>query len=991
MKIARLVGVVCLCVSGLSGVVRAAEVRPLEFVHALQERGYYDFAVEYLEMLQQAGDLPEEIAEVFDLEMSKCLRGAANFAYDAKQAAELMDRAQKHLDRFLAEKPNHPEAVSALVSVGSFSMDHALRLIREAKAMEKKDEKQAAQLLAQGRSRLAEARKRFESALATLVRRRNELPPASTGSSKGRGAKESRQLALLRAQLDASIIEAQFQIGLVDYYTAQTYANPKDATRLAALKRAAKVFNDIWQLRRVSESGDIDVVGLQAHMWEGKVAEELGDPQTALDIYDEVLASEPDPSKPDPAKMDKRLDPLFAQVNLSRLLLIKQRSVESFLAEAEDYLGAFARKSRFDGYQGIALEYAKTLAEMAQKAQGAEKTKLAKQALAVLNDMARVPSAYQAEAIQLRARLAGGAAGALGDPSGARTFVEAVGIGDAALQANKWDMAAAAYRRALEIGDTSKDAASRLAKVKESLAWALYMSAAELYKANKFAEFREAARKIAAEFPDTAVAADAAAMAVDAQLRLYASLPASQSRQRAEALDLLTKLAKEVEARWPGKPQADDARMALAQAALVRGEVDQALAAFEAVSDRSERYPVALSLAAQTYWRRYLTEKQKGPQADKSLMDADRSKALERVRASVERFRRVAEPGKPLARPHLEAELLLAEIQLDGGDAKEAASLLEPLVRQFQAEKAATVDLTMLRVFFAGAQAYLALGDVDRATEIGMILADLGADQPPINTLLIRFVRVLDGERRKAEAAVTEATAANDEKAHAKAVARLRHTEETIGKLLTKLAQRKEMAVTDLLYVGEQCAAVGLTQEASQLFQTVAELAQNGDATAQKLLPRARSRMIAQLRKEGKFEAAMEQVEQLVKENPRSLDAQMERARILQAWAQRDPAQFDKAVAQWHFIRNLLEPSRKRFPREYYEVIYNAADCLRIQAEKAAQESQSSTAQARAAEGAKLLFSAMTLNPKLDGDPNTVARYKALLDKLKGLSAAGKP
>lgn len=989
MKIGHFLGVICLGVGMVPGVAGAAEVRPLEFVRALQERGYYDFAVEYLEMLQQAGDLPEELAEVYDLEMSKCLRGAANFAYDAKQAAEWMDRAQKHLDKFLAEKPNHPEAVSALVSVGSFSVDHALRLVREAKALEKKDEKQAAQLLAQGRSRLAEARKRFESALATLGRRRNELPvPASSG--KGGPAKESREVAWLRAQLDASIIEAQFQIGLVDYYTAQTYPNPKDAARGAALKRAAKVFNDIWQLRRVSESGDIDAVGLQAHMWEGKVAEELGDRQTALDIYDEVLASEPDPSKPDPLKMDNRLDPLFAQVNLSRLLLIKQRSVEEFLAEAEDYLNAFARKSRFDGYQGIALEYARTLAEMAQNAQGAERTKLAKEARAVLNDMARVPSAYQAEAIQLRARLAGGAGQALGDPSAARTFVEAVGLGDAALQASKWAMAAAAYRRALEIGDTSKDAASRLAKVKESLAWALYMSAAELYKASKFAEFRDAARKIAIEFPETSVAADAAAMAVDAQLRLYASLPANPSGQRAEALDLLTKLAKEVEARWPGKPQADDARMALAQAALVRGEVDQALAAFEAVSQRSERYPVALSLAAQTHWRRYLSEKQKGPQADKARLEADRSQALRQIRESVERFRRAAEPGKALPRPHLEAELLLAEIQLDAGEAQQAAALLGPLLQQIKAEKPGTLDLVMLRVFFAGAQAYLALGDVDRATEIGMILAELGADQPPINSLLIRFVRVLDGERRKAEAAVTEATAANDAKAHGQAVARLRHTEETIGKLLARLAQRKQMAVSELLYVGEQCATVGLTQEASQLFQTVAERAQKGDATAQKLLPRARSRMIAQLRKEGKFEAAMEQVEQLVKENPRSLDAQMERARILQAWAEHDPAHFDKAVAQWHFIRNLLEPSRRRFPREYYEVIYNAADCLRIQAEKAAQEGQPSTAQARAGEGAKLLFSAMTLNPKLDGDPNTVARYKALFEKLKGLSTPGK-
>ncbi len=964
----------------------AAEVRPLEFVHALQERGYHDLAVEYLDMLQQAGDLPGEVADVFDLEMSKCLRGAANRAYDAKQAAEWMDRAQAHLDKFLKEKPNHPDAVAAMVSGGSFAVDNALRLIRDAKAAAEKDKNQAAKLMADGRARLAQARKRFDDARQTLERRRAEIPAAKPATAKSRVApKESRQVLLRRAQLDANIVEAQFQIGLVDYYVAQTYLDPKDPARIAALKSAGKVFNDIWQVRRLTATGQVDIVGVQAHMWEGKVMDDLGDWQTAVDIYDEALANDPGPGQ-----TDKLLDPLFAQVYYYRFMILKTRRPDDFLDEASEYLSQYAKKSRHDGYQGIALEYAKALVDMAQRAEGQEKSKLTQQATSLLIAIARVPSSHQAEAVELRNKLGGGAGTAFGDPKNAKTFVEAVGIGDAAMQAAKWKEAAAAYRRALEIGDAGKDAPARTAKVKDAVARAEYLAAVDLYKANKFAEFRDAAGKIVQEFPDAPVTPDAAAMAVEAQLRLYSSISANEAEKRTAALDLLTKMAKDVENRWPGKPHADDARMAIAQASLVRGEVDEALKAFEAVSDRSERYPVAQSLAAQSYWRRYLAERQKGAQGDKDRMAADRKNALDRVAASVDRFKRAAEPGKPFAKQHVEAQLLLGEIRFDLGDAKQAAALLQPLVDQVKAEvkaeRSGALDFVMLRILFGAAQAYLAIGDVARATDVGLILAELGADAPPINALLVKFVRVLDGECRKAKAAVTEAESKNEEKAHQAALARLKSAQETVGVLLKKLAQRKQLTVPEVLYIAEQCADVGLTDESAGLYQAVIDLAQKGDATAQKGLPRARARMVAQLRREGKYEEALGQVEQLIKENPRALDPQMERARILQAWAEQDPAQFDKAVAQWHFIRNLLEPNRKKFLREYYEAIYHAADCLRIQAEKAADRK---AAVAKATDGAKVLTSAMVMSDKLDGDPNTLARYKALLEKLKAIISAG--
>ena len=55
--------------------VAAAEVRPLEFIHAMQEKGYHEIAVEYLNMLKQQPALPPEVASVWDLEMSKAFAG----------------------------------------------------------------------------------------------------------------------------------------------------------------------------------------------------------------------------------------------------------------------------------------------------------------------------------------------------------------------------------------------------------------------------------------------------------------------------------------------------------------------------------------------------------------------------------------------------------------------------------------------------------------------------------------------------------------------------------------------------------------------------------------------------------------------------------------------------------------------------------------------------------------------------------------------------
>ena len=970
----------------------AAEVRPLEFIHALQEKGYHEIAVEYLNMLKQQPAVPPEVASVWDLEMSKSLRGSANRALNPKDFEESMNSAQKHLDKFLKENPNHAEAVNALVSAGMFSMDRALQHLRTARPMTDKAEK--AKELAQARTLLDEARPRLKQAVDTLQKRLAQMPIPEVRRGV-RIDRETRAALEQRARVEQSLLNARFQAALADYYTAQTYDDPKAEPRTSALQSAAKQLDDIYQANRITPQGQVNVIGLYAHMWHGKVADELGDSELAVDIYEEVLANEQGPRV-----VDKVLDPLFAQVQQFRFAIMARRNPARFLDEAAQWLKDYAQKDRkTEGYQGIALEAVKVRLEAAAQATGADKARLTAEATALLNDMVNVPSPYQQEAMTLRKKYSKVAAGNIRD---AKTFEEAAAMAQSAGAADQWEEAVAAYTRSLEMAaDAKLKDKKRLTELRDGLAYAKYMVVHNLFQEAKFEDCLTRAGKILQEDKETPAAPMVASLAVAAALNLYLMVPQNENDKRQAALDRLEKIAKMTEETWPGKAAADDARMALAQASLVRGKLEEAIQVFEKVNPRSERYPLALYLSGRTYWQRYLMQKMGGDPAKKDQVAADRAKAVERITNSLAGFRKAAEPNKPLTPQHVESQLLMALLHLEGKEAKQAADLLQPLVDQVKAAKPQALDDTTVRIFRVALQADLAIGDVAKASDVGVLLCDLGSDSQPVNGVLVEFARVLDEERKKADAEVTRATAASDAKATEKAKASLKSTQTVIGNLLKKLAARKELSLIGLVNVGDLCANVGLAAEAKQVYERVlaipppdAQADPQGAAQVKQAMTRSRAQLIGILRKAGNFDEAIKQARQLAEEHPRALEPQLELGRCLQSRAEQNPATYDEAIAQWTKVRNLLQPMRKK-PPEYFEVIYNAAYCLYGKGWAAHQEFNqlSQAGDQSAAEKKKLavesyttavqlLKSALVLNEKLSG-PDMIAKYQALLDQLQ--------
>ena len=958
----------------VSGVVCAQEP-PLQFVHALQEKGYGDMAVEYLKILDKQKNLPKEVRDVLDLEMSKSLKSAAGSAFDAKEYDALMKESQEYLAKFIKEKPNHPDAMIAMASWGDFLLKRALESLRLAKSLadKPKEKEQYEKALIEARAGIADAKSKFEQAQKKFKERLAAMPPAPKTTSR-RGSAARNPAAEARAQMLANLNEADFQLALIEYYLAQTYSDPKNADRLAGLKKAAKMFDDIYQPNRGT------ITGLYAHMWHGKSAEESGEYQTALDIYEEVLAGAPEPSERGP---ETGLEPLFTQVEHFRFVILakdKKKQAE-YLAEASAWLKGYKRWKQTEGYQGIALDVAKAALVYAEKAESAAtKTKMLTEVLKAVNDCSGVRSSYQQEFLMLKRELLKKRGDSDTDVD---SFPDAVAMGDEYAKESNWAKAMECYEKAITIAEKQKRTkAEDVAAVREAMGRVQFMIARDLFSKSKLTECIDMVKKIVVDDEgnvkkQSAAAASASALGVTAALNVYVNAP---DDKKPAALEVLTGVAEFTIKNWPDRPEADDARIALAQAKIVVDEIRDAIKILVRVNPKSERYSSAMYLAGLNSWRLCIIERAtKKGEPDKKQMAEDRARAVECLSAALKIFLKQFEPGKPMPKYMLETQLLLAEIRQDGGESKEAVALYQPLVDFIKAEKQPSFDTNTMRIFLGAVRAYSSANQLDKAGEVSTLLIELGPDTPQVNDSLMSFAKLLNLERQKADAAVTQAESSAEGGAIDAAKTKQTAVQELLGKILVKLATRKELGLGSMMFIGETLNAIGMTAEASEQFQRIIKRTEEDPQFAKeaaKAMSRIRAELLKVLRDQGKYEDAIKQVNKLIETNPNALALLMEKGRILEAWAEKDSTKFEDAVKHWADLRNRLQHMKKK-PPEYYEVMYNVAKCLVREAEKS-KDKKVILDRANTAE--KVLKSPLVTARKSMG-PDMVAKYVALLNK----------
>lgn len=978
-----------------ASVAGAAEPRSelAEFLVTLRQRGYADFAAEYLESRKDDPVLPADVRETWDIEMSNCLWIAAAQTGNEQEAERKRQAAQKHLEAFLKDHPKHPAVADAMTTWGAAALENGIKRVKLAQSSAADAEKEVH--MKEARILLKDAHTRLTKAVEACRALQPAAPPERDNGAEDEDPPKKKKKVVKDSKAEAAQEEAaemafrlavaRFQVALVDYWFAQTCDESQAAEKTARLKGASDVFKEI---HRDYKNDPNPLPSSIAYYWEAKILSETNSTEdsleTALEICDEVLAVAPDTIKKnelDPATLGLVGDAMVLRMQL----LVKSKQAEIAVEEAGAWLKNNVTLQDTLAYQGIAIEWVKILSKNLDEIKELRRRQvLQKTMLTTLTRIARGAGPNQREAALLQAKLnkqfaAGGKA--QGD-----TFEEALAAAESARFAEQWANAVAGYKRALELLPASKLSAADKRKQEEQaqqwLAQAQVQIAYGLAKDNELMAATEAAEKIMRDWPKTAAAPAAAALCLQT-LQKMATDPKLDKVQQELMVKRLQTTAEAIMKTWPNNPEADEARFVLGQVALMQKNGKQAVEMLTSVQVNSPRYSAAMISAGRYAWRRYHEELAKPEkERDANVLQRTRESALKwlttgaaAVRPPTDEAKADEEREKVRLQQATDLKLLLADVQMACGKTNDAMASYQEIIDAGLAKSGAALDESTLRALGTALKANITRGDLDKATQLSVELGKRAGDQPQINSLLFNVLRFLVQDLRKAEGEEIEAKESNDSAAIEKATNRVNQSSNRTSELLAVIVQQKQHSPSTLVFVADTCLKVGMKAEGQALYQWIlAEAAKNPDfkAKAGSSLIRIRAALVGLLVDEKKYQEALRQIDVLLQEHPKALDLLVQRGRILQAWAKTEPKRYDEAIGQWNSVRTMLAGMPKK-PPEYYEAIYNTADCLII-------KSQIEKKPESANQAEKLLSGVMVLTPELNG-PDTVARFKVLIKK----------
>ena len=945
----------------------ARAVEPVfEFLDGLRSEKQGVMAITYLNMLKASNRLSPELKDVFDLEMARSLQVAADETVNEDEAAKYRKEAQASLEAFLKTGADHPEAGFAYDTYGNLSMDRGNQLVRQAATQ--KDAARKDQLIADARKEFAAAKPRFDEAIKRFAKRLEEAEAdvkAAQDESKGKKGNVKFKRAAASADEQRYIAEndwlnARFKLAMLEYYIAQTYSDIKNPEVMKSLQAAGTALDLIYQGYRENRPGVL------AHFWHGMAAKQIaditgkaGDKNTAEDIFDEVVARTPKPNE----QRDPAYVAFYAEAERQKLMLLAEKQrYDDLIAEGEEFLNF--QKLKTDPYYGIALEIAKAYLVKANKLQGPERKKIVTTVVGKLRDATRQQSLYHREATALLGKYAA----EIGQESIANTFDQAISGADISFQSGDPKGAIEGYLKALEFAKKEKDSK----ETKERVILVRLALANARYSSQDFAGAYTDALALAKEDPNAKIAPKASVLAIHSALGQFGS-----SEDKAAAQAKLMEAANYTMQTWPKRAEADDARIAMGRLKAVQGDVAAAMQTFEAVNPASERYPQALQLAAQSHWKLYVDAKRAGKVDDAAKQN--RETAVKQLEQSLAALQQSPSPPPELATTAIETPLLLAEIRIEDGSLDDALKLLVPLVEQIQGQSGESLDLTSIRTLVSTIRIYASLKKTAEAIQLGQILLEKGQDIPPVNAILASVSQMLRTDYIQKK---TEADAAGPENAGAAAAAA--QSRQAASDFLTKLAERKQLGLQEVIFLGQTAADVGLGDLANRLYdQVLAAEAQAADNPRLKpAINNVRAKKIGLLRAEKKFEEALQQVDALIKDVPKALEPKVEKARILTGMAAADEvpslAKWTAATESWAQLRNLMQGLQKK-PAEYYESVYETARGLGERAKLTTGQKEANELRTQARQ---LLKGTTALAPNLSG-PDMVAKYQALSEELQ--------
>ncbi|WP_435022079.1 tetratricopeptide repeat protein [Tundrisphaera sp. TA3] len=871
-----------LVIAGIASPAIAEDPRvAADFLQGLRDREYFDLALEYLGTLRESPDTPAELKTLIDYEEARCLIGEAARSSDLEAARQTLDRAKSKIDAFVKANPDLPQTTEALVELAHLLYERGRIIARIAEEQRTPADTQAR--LSEARDTLAAARDAYSLAFDRLNAKFNAFPKFIPDDDPRKIERERVQTSLMQSELQKSV---------VDYEIAQTYPL-KAPERKEYLDKGLAGFEEIYKRYRTQ------LVGFTARMWQGKTYEERGELGPAMGIYNELI------DHPDP-----RLRVLQKQVDYFRIIVMGKRGEYAKAAdECRRWLTMFPKDRRSFEALGVQLELAKSMLAQLPELSEDDQKRATKAAGDALVDVVRYFSPHKPEAVALLKKIRPSAAlsaSAIANLS----YDDAMSQAEQSLSSQEYDRAISLFKGAVLKADPVKDAA-KANKARFNQAFAAYM-------AKRYYESAVIAEHLARRYPSGENAPKAAEIGMAALVDAYNNEPGGD---RTVDLDRLVDLAKYTSETWPDTEQGDSARIALGKIALGRGRYAEAIAAFDSLRDNSPKKTEAQSGSGDAHWKLGQALREQGKEKE---ADAEAKKAVDLLNAALKAKRDANTSDSDPSLVNIACDL--AVIQLESGKSDDALKLLDPLAKALaNATRTPSQNAAYGRVLTSILRGHVATNQVDKAIAGMKTLEESGIAGASGAQLYFELGKLLE---REIEALKKK----NDRRG-------LERTQKAYEQFLMALvASKSGQSIQSLQWAGENLLKLGNYKEAGSVFANILTIyGKDPDFLAKPgsndRLLRVRIKQVAALVGERNFDEAGKQIEEIVKQNPRSLEAQMELGHLIDARAEAKQATWAQAHDHWRKLALKLASARQK-PPEYYEAWYHAALALEKQGKK---------------------------------------------------------
>ena len=894
-----------LCLFSTLFTLSAEAVEPaLEFIQGLRQRRYYDTALQYMDKIEQQGDLPDDIKTVIPYERAQTLlesaKGLTNLDLQRKQ----LDASQASFESFVKGSPNHPLAGQANTARGRILLEKARVEIWDGDKPSNEGSRE--KFRDNARTFIQQARVIFQQAQDQHQKAWEAFPTFIPEDEKQKRAERDRAENLF--------MEAQLDLAQCTYWEAQTY-DKGNAKRKEILTNAANEFEAIHQKYRSM------IGGLFARMWQGKCFEEQDEIGPALGIYEELLGHE---GKSNSMVLIKDRALRFRLICLNHE---KRKDYALVVNEGQQWLNEARARARTDVGLGIQYEIC-----VAQEALGtdrtiaeAERKNSLNQALNRARGINRYPGELKSPTSAMIQRIMVALNRDPGDPkdfdtaygNAGQLWEEVNGQNDEIRKAK----AAGDLKKAKEIQESQIATAGEMTR--------LYDLALKLVEPETDERMVALARLrlsygylLQKRFLDAAVIADHqmskfgeeySEMGREAGFIAMSAFDYAYSEADENDRDFERRMvqasAQRLVERWPESDRANDARNVVARLYWQNDELVQAAQWWDKIPQGTSQYMNAQISAGKAYWRQYVIETSQPAEERASAEDLTKWKeaAIKHLEIGLAEAEKTFPAEKPLTDDLVGAKLTLVNIRnLDG---------------IYQSTKDGTVDA--LDLLTKDPHSVLKAVDVPKGQERpkdpsaakSRQIASFAYQQ------LLRAqigVKNLD-EARKARAKLEEVAAGEDEAALTQVfvdfgrelqqeLERLKASNETerleevrsgFEAFLNDLFNRQDgQTFYSLLWIAETYTSLAdgsadnpskaddFFNKASEAYKSILSKAASDPSftTGESQVLACKLRLVNCLRRQRDFESAEEQILDVLKSNPNAPDAQFEAARLYQEW-----------------------------------------------------------------------------------------------------------